>query len=78
MTSLFVRFLSEEVGQGMTEYALIISIVALAVFITVKVMGEEISNLLNRAVDALNNEEAALNGGNGIKKWDLGPGIFET
>ncbi|MBS4032435.1 MAG: hypothetical protein KGZ63_13585 [Clostridiales bacterium] len=71
MSSLLVRFLSEEVGQGMTEYALIISILALAVFIAMKVMGEEITNLLNRAVDALKNENAAVN-------WDLGPGIFET
>jgi Flp pilus assembly pilin Flp len=51
--------MSEEIGQGMTEYALIISFVALLVFGAVKVLGEEITSLLNRAVDALKNEVAA-------------------
>ncbi len=53
MSSLLIRFLSEEIGQGMTEYVLITSIIVLAVFITVKAMGEAVTNLLTRALDAL-------------------------
>ena len=35
-------------GQTMTEYALILAAVAIVVFITYEVMGEDISTLVNR------------------------------
>jgi Flp pilus assembly pilin Flp len=40
-------------GQTMTEYALILAAVAIVVFITYEVMGQDISSLVNRVDSAL-------------------------
>jgi len=40
-------------GQTMTEYALILAAVAIVVFITYEVMGQDISTLVNRIDTAL-------------------------
>jgi len=40
-------------GQTMTEYALILAAVAIVVFITYEVMGQDISTLVNRIYTAL-------------------------
>ena len=40
-------------GQTMTEYALILAAVAIVVFITYEVMGQDITSLVNRIDTAL-------------------------
>lgn len=41
------RFLSEELGQGMIEYALIISVIALFLVITAVFFKDQISNFFS-------------------------------
>jgi Flp pilus assembly pilin Flp len=45
---IFVRVREWHNGQTMTEYALILSAVAVAVFTTYKVLGQDINSLVNR------------------------------
>jgi Flp pilus assembly pilin Flp len=40
-------------GQTMTEYAFILSAVAIAVFITYKVMGQDLSSMVNNVDSVL-------------------------
>jgi len=49
---LLKYFLLDETGQGMTEYALIIAMVALVVFISIRETGGQILLLLNRVVES--------------------------
>ncbi|RQD72268.1 MAG: Flp family type IVb pilin [Tindallia sp. MSAO_Bac2] len=43
--------MSEDSGQGMTEYALILSFVALAVVAAVRLLGQAISDFLPTVLD---------------------------
>ena len=47
LTSLFMRARSLNKGQTMTEYALILAAVAVVVFVTYQVMGQDINSLVN-------------------------------
>jgi len=47
LTRLYVKVREAEKGQTMTEYALILSAVAVVVFVGYKVMGTTIQTLLN-------------------------------
>ena len=47
------RLVRKAKGQTMTEYALILAAVAIVVFITYEVMGQDISTLVNRIDTAL-------------------------
>lgn len=44
---MFNKFLAEESGQGMVEYALIIAFIAVVVLTAVKPLGTKIKNLFN-------------------------------
>jgi Flp pilus assembly pilin Flp len=57
LTNLYVRISARPKrslkGQTMTEYALILAAVAIVVFITYKVMGQDIGKLVNNVDSAL-------------------------
>jgi len=48
----FIRIREWQHGQTMTEYAMILSAVAVVVFVTYQVMGQDVSSLANK-VDTL-------------------------
>lgn len=52
LTSLFLKARGLNKGQTMTEYALILAAVAIVVFVTYQVMGQDINSLVN-SVDNL-------------------------
>ena len=47
LTKLFVNVREWRKGQTMTEYALILAAVAVVVFVTYQVMGQDINSLVN-------------------------------
>ena len=47
LTKLFVNVREWGKGQTMTEYALILAAVAVVVFVTYEVMGQDINSLVN-------------------------------
>jgi Flp pilus assembly pilin Flp len=53
LNRMYVKVREYRKGQTMTEYALILAAVAIVVFITYEVMGQDISSLVNRIDTAL-------------------------
>lgn len=53
MKALVKRFLAEESGQGMTEYALILALVAIAAIAVLGFLGDEINGVFQKTVDTL-------------------------
>ena len=53
LRKMYVKLRDYRNGQTMTEYALILAAVAIVVFITYEVMGQDISTLVNRIDTAL-------------------------
>jgi len=47
LTTLFVKVREMAKGQTMTEYALILAAVAVVVFVTYQIMGQDINSLVN-------------------------------
>ena len=47
LTRMFVKAREWHKGQTMTEYALILAAVAVVVFVTYEVMGQDINTLVN-------------------------------
>jgi Flp pilus assembly pilin Flp len=47
LTRLFVRAREWHRGQTMTEYALILAAVAVVVFVTYEILGQDINSLVN-------------------------------
>ena len=47
------KFLTDENGQGMVEYGLIIALVAVAVLVAVKLLAPAISDIFTKASDEL-------------------------
>jgi len=47
LTRMFVKAREWHKGQTMTEYALILAAVAVVVFVTYEVMGQDINSLVN-------------------------------
>jgi Flp pilus assembly pilin Flp len=47
LTRLFVRTREWHRGQTMTEYALILAAVAVVVFVTYEILGQDINSLVN-------------------------------
>jgi len=48
------RFHKDEEGQGMTEYIIILVLIAIFVIIVVKVFGEKIKSLFKESTNAIN------------------------
>ena len=53
--SLMMRLFKEEEGQGMTEYALIVGLIALAAVITMGLFGEAISDKFTAVTTSVTN-----------------------
>ncbi|MEX0974517.1 MAG: Flp family type IVb pilin [Bacillota bacterium] len=54
MTKLLRRLVSEEEGQGMVEYALIIGLVAIVLIVAIQGMQGGITGVFDRIRDTLN------------------------
>lgn len=54
MLTTWNRFWNEESGQGLTEYALIIALVAVALIVVLVIFRNQIGGVFNRANQALN------------------------
>jgi len=59
MSKLLAKFWNDEVGQGLTEYALIIALVAVGLIGILILFRNEIGNVFNRAKTELNAAPAA-------------------
>ncbi len=55
---MFKRFMADERGQGMTEYILIVALIAIAGIVLVKAFGTQIQNLFNSSKEKINSETA--------------------
>ena len=55
MHSLWQSFWSEESGQGLVEYALIIALVAVGLIAILLVLRNSVGNVFNNAAEQLNN-----------------------
>ena len=53
ITKMYVKVQNMRRGQTMTEYALILAAVAVVVFITYEVMGQDITKMVNSVDSAL-------------------------
>jgi Flp pilus assembly pilin Flp len=53
ITRMFVRAREWSRGQTMTEYAMILSAVAVVVFVTYQVMGQDVNSLVNKVDKSL-------------------------
>jgi len=49
------EFYSDETGQGMVEYGLIIALVSVAVIVAVTALGDSIKGVFNKAASELSN-----------------------
>ncbi len=59
MRSLWKAFWSDESGQGLVEYALIIALVAVGLIAILLVLRNSIGNVFNNAATQLNNAPAS-------------------
>lgn len=50
------KFWNDESGQGMTEYILIIALVAVIVIVAVKLFGKQIKALFESSTETIKNE----------------------
>lgn len=50
------RFLNEEEGQGMTEYILIVVLIAVAAIVVVKAFGSQIMSLFDKSTKKIDKE----------------------
>ncbi len=48
-----IRFLKDDSGQGLVEYALIIALVSIVAIASLSLLGRKMSNTLNRAAISL-------------------------
>lgn len=55
MTALLGRFMKDESGQGMVEYALIVALVAIGLIAILTIFRNEIGALFNTSRNRLNN-----------------------
>jgi Flp pilus assembly pilin Flp len=53
------KFLSGEEAQGMTEYILIIALIAVVCIASIRIFGEQIRNLIYRSMRKIGNEVEA-------------------
>ena len=53
--SFLMKLFRDEEGQGLTEYALILGAIAIAVIVILLAIGGHIQNIFNRVEDELSN-----------------------
>lgn len=61
---MFKKFLKDESGQGMVEYALIIALIAVAVIAAITALSGAIGDKFGEVSDNLNSNGGAGNSGN--------------
>jgi pilus assembly protein Flp/PilA len=54
MLELISRFVRDEEGQGLAEYALILVLIAVAVIVALTALGGKIGEVFNKVTDNLN------------------------
>ena len=54
--ALLKRFHEDEEGQGMTEYIIILVLIAIFVILVVKIFGKKIKGLFGQSTNALNKQ----------------------
>ena len=59
MSALWHRFIGDESGQGLVEYALIIALVAIGLIVILTLLRNSIGNVFNSAKNSLNNAPGA-------------------
>lgn len=65
MKTLMLRFLKDESGATMVEYAILVALIAVAVIATVVLVGQEIDTKFNEVLTALQGAGAGGGGGGG-------------
>ena len=55
MLALWTKFMDDESGQGLVEYALIIALVAIGLIVILTLLRNSIGNVFNASRNALNN-----------------------
>jgi len=53
MKNSFFRFTTDESGQTLTEYALILAVIAIAAVAVMGLLGDELTNVFQSVVDTL-------------------------
>ena len=53
MSTTFIRFLADDRGQGLVEYALIIALVSIVAVAALQFLGTKANNTLNNAAGTL-------------------------
>jgi pilus assembly protein Flp/PilA len=59
MSALWHQFASDESGQGLVEYALIIALVAIGLMVILTLLRNSIGNVFNETRNRLNNAPGA-------------------
>ena len=59
MSALWHRFVQDESGQGLVEYALIIALVAIGLIVILTLLRNSIGNVFNETRNTLNNAPGA-------------------
>lgn len=54
MKNMLARFLADESGQGMTEYALILALIAIVVIVALGLLGGKIKEVFENITNELN------------------------
>ncbi|OGS17667.1 MAG: hypothetical protein A3J83_05285 [Elusimicrobia bacterium RIFOXYA2_FULL_40_6] len=57
---LFKNFVREEEAQGMTEYILIIGLIAVICVVSIKLFGTQIKDLISTSKDKISTETTAV------------------
>lgn len=62
MLSILQRLVSEETGQGMVEYGLILALIAVAVIAVLTTMGDELQNMFTNIKDTISDNSSTGGG----------------
>lgn len=63
MTDLMRRFWSDDSGQGLTEYALIIALVSIGLIAVLIIFRDELGSVFDRIIDELQANAPGADGG---------------
>lgn len=60
---MFTEFLNDERGQGITEYVIIIALIAIATIFAIKVLGAEIKDLIVKSNKRIKDDTSGFESG---------------